>query len=453
MARRIDIELTSRRPDGSWTWRAPGARQPRGDVDGTLLPEDAKVGDVLRADAEFDLDGILVTSVVAPRAPARSQSGHRIEILGPERRPDAGVSVILAPGSRRRSSEEGERRGRRRPDTEGAQEGRRRPRRDTAGGDGEGAERPRAERPRAERGGRGERPGRSAPRPAAEGGERQGRPGRPTRPGPAGRPERAERGERPRRLQPAATYRNAALAELRPEQLPVAEQLLRGGIPALRAAIDEQNARAKAEGRSPVSAEPLLAMAEELLPKINLATWKDRATAVRGAANDAPLGEVRAVVAAASTVALDDEGRALHVALQESLESRVTALRQSWLSRVATALAEGRVADALRVASRPPEPAARIPADVAVAMAGAAGAALNPEVPEEQWLALLEAVVSSPVRRTVKPAGLPAQPSEELLQAARRNAGQVPELARLLGLPIPPPPGPRRPAALSARRG
>jgi len=53
MTRRIDIELTSSRDDGTWTWRAPGARQPRGSLEGSLLPEGTKVGDILRAEAEF----------------------------------------------------------------------------------------------------------------------------------------------------------------------------------------------------------------------------------------------------------------------------------------------------------------------------------------------------------------------------------------------------------------
>ena len=38
MPRRIDIELTSARPDGSWTWRVAGAKQPKGVLEGTLLP-------------------------------------------------------------------------------------------------------------------------------------------------------------------------------------------------------------------------------------------------------------------------------------------------------------------------------------------------------------------------------------------------------------------------------
>jgi hypothetical protein len=62
VARRIDIELTSARPDGSWTWRAAGAMQPRGVVDGKLLPDGTKAGDVVKADADFEIEGIVINS-------------------------------------------------------------------------------------------------------------------------------------------------------------------------------------------------------------------------------------------------------------------------------------------------------------------------------------------------------------------------------------------------------
>lgn len=479
MSRRIDIELTSRRDDGTWTWRAPGARQPRGSLDGALVPSVAKVGDVLRAEAEFDVEGIVVTSVQPPRTDARlDHAPARIEILGSGRTPVEGVSVTLAHGGRsRRDDLEHERRPRRpageraagRPGVSRApggrgDEGRARPADRTR----PGAERaPRPERaPRAEgaarpeRAPRPERPERveRGPRPARAGGiAGAARTERAAAPGHGARPERpsregAARRERPRRGEPLTVHRNAALAALSPEQIPVAEQLLRGGIPAVRQAIDEQNARARADGRAEVSAEPLLAMAEQLLPRMNLAAWKDRAVAIRSAGKDAPLREVRSVVAGASTVALDDEARVLVVALREALDNRITALRQAWLQRITTALDEDRVADALRVSARPPEPTARVPADTAVRLAEAAGSVMTPELSEPEWIDMLDAVVTSPVRRTVKPAGLPANPGPELVTAARHAAGLVPELAKLLGLPIPPPPGPRRSAAM-ARRG
>jgi hypothetical protein len=221
--------------------------------------------------------------------------------------------------------------------------------------------------------------------------------------------------------------------------------LLRGGIPALRRAIEEQNTRARSEGRTEVAPESLLAMADELLPKMNLAAWKDRAVAARAADRDCPLRELRAVVAAASTVNVDDEGRELAATLRKSLDARVTALRESWLGRIGRALDEGRIVEALQVASRAPEPAMRLPAELAVKLSDAAGSAMRSELEDQEWLQILEAVVGSPVRRTVKPAGIPSTGTETVLNAARHAAGSVPQLARLLGLPIPPPPGPRRP--------
>ncbi|MCU1451014.1 MAG: hypothetical protein JWP02_3184, partial [Acidimicrobiales bacterium] len=68
MAVRLEIELTSSRDDGTWTWRAAGAKQPKGVLDGSLLTAGAKVGDILRADAEQNIDGINVTAVLPPKS-------------------------------------------------------------------------------------------------------------------------------------------------------------------------------------------------------------------------------------------------------------------------------------------------------------------------------------------------------------------------------------------------
>jgi len=421
MSRRIEIELTSQTGDGSWTWRAAGARQPKGTVDAALVPVGEKVGALLRADVDVGLEGIEILSLTAVK-PARSpeKTEGRIEVKGtPKRAPD--VSVILAPGSGRRRRDEdgerGERRGGRRgpaPDGDGSRRG-------------EHGE-------RAERGERGER-GERSERPRGGGGPRRpaGR-----RPGEGdGRPAR---GERP--VAPTSTvHRNAMLATLRPEQIPVAEQLLRGGLQAVRQAIDAQNTAAKAAGKPPVAADGLLAMADELLPVVRLADWKDRASVAQTAGKDYRLRELRAVVAASRTVNLDEEGRTMAKALQESLDQRTTALREEWLARIANALNDGRVQQAVEASIRPPEPGTRCPAELAVRLAAAAGEAMTAQLAPEEWMRLLDAVVASPVRRTVKPAGIPDD--EVAKQAARNAAGSVPALAKLLGLRIPPPP-PRR---------
>lgn len=432
MPRRIDIELTSLKPDGAWTWRAVGARQPRGALDAAMAPADAAVGAQFRAEVESGIDGIDVIGLLPIKAPRSPEPAGRIEVVGtPRRGPD--VSVSLVPGSRARRDRDD-----RGPRGEGRERGRpggpSRPsdRRRSEGEGGRGPAGPRVQRPdggdRPERGARSDRP------------ERGPRAGGPTRDG----DRRSEVPGRPKRPTVSTVHRNEVLASLRPEQLPVAEQLLRGGIPAVRQAIDEQNAAAKASGAPPASTEALLAMAEELLPTIRLAEWKDRATSAVSAGRDMRLRELRAVVAASRTVTLDDDGRALAKTLRDSLDARVTALRDEWIQRIDNALAEGRVLDALTATARPPEPGTRCPAELAVRLAESAGAAMRAEEDPATWRALLAAVVDSPVRRTVRPVGIPDD--DEARSAALHAAGSVPELAKLLGLRIPPPPPRRTPS-------
>ena len=101
MSRRIEIELTSARPDGSWTWRAAGAREPRGILDGALLPAGAKAGDVVKADADFEIEGIAIVSVQAPKENTRPEP-QRIEIIGSGGPDTPGVTTQLVGRSDRR---------------------------------------------------------------------------------------------------------------------------------------------------------------------------------------------------------------------------------------------------------------------------------------------------------------------------------------------------------------
>jgi hypothetical protein len=423
MAHRIEVELTSRTDEDTWTWRAAGAKQPRGTVDAALVPEGSAQGTVLRAEIETTLDGSTVLALL-PLKVKSARKAETIAVIGtPQSGPDVNVVLAGKPKGRRRQDRPDDERGGERGDSRRPAD--RRPRSDSPTG-GEG----RSGGPRPDRPSRGDRP-------LGPGGDaRRDRPAR------LGGREGREGSRRPAQ---STTYRNAALSTLKPEQLPVAEQLLRGGIPAVRQAIDEQNARARAEGRTEVTPAPLLALAEELLPVVNLAAWKDRASVARTGGKDVPLRELRSIVASASTVTLDEEGREFLTGLRETLTQRVTALRDRWVERITAALDEGRVADAVRASIRPPEPATRLSAELAVRLAEAAGKAMSSEVAPAEWLAVLEVVVDSPVRRSVKPAGIPTGADEALLAAARQASGYVPELARLLGIPIPPPPGPRRP--------
>src|SRR6476646_6795082 len=106
MSRRIDIELTSQRADGSFTWRAAGAKQPKGDIESALVPPNSSVGDVLKVDIEKHLDGLSVIAVVQSKdnrvAPAR------LEILG-SKKSDELVTVALAEKGKGRSRDRGDR--------------------------------------------------------------------------------------------------------------------------------------------------------------------------------------------------------------------------------------------------------------------------------------------------------------------------------------------------------
>src|SRR3954471_12744446 len=100
MPRRIELELTSERPDGTWTWRAAGAREPRGELDASLLPGGAKVGDVLRVEADVTIDGISILSVLPPKG--ERTEPERIEIVGPPRDFTPVTSTLVGKGERDR---------------------------------------------------------------------------------------------------------------------------------------------------------------------------------------------------------------------------------------------------------------------------------------------------------------------------------------------------------------
>ena len=455
MPRRIDVELTSVRDDGSWTWRAAGAKQPKGVLDGALLQSGAKVGDVVRAEAEFEIEGITIVSVLAQKETKR-QEPERLEIIGSGRdTPTVTTQMSGRPGGRGdRDRDRGDRGDR--------------PRRDRRDRDGSGsatkdwrarASKPSEERPARERG-RGDRPDRGPRRERTEGGERreprrEGQEARERRPQRerTPRPERPERqaAPKPKRLAPANTHRNAVIAALPPEQQPIAEQLARGGIPAVRRAIDEQNAQLKAAGQQEIRGEELLKIAEDVLPSLKAAEWRDRAEAAVKDIDEIALRDLRSVVSS-SDVARDDESRELAKTLREALERRVNEQREKWLKELTEGIDEGRLVRALRVAARPPDPSTRFPAELAAKLSEAAGAAMSSDTPVDRWAALLEAVAASPVRRSVKPAALPAEAPEALLQAAKQAAGRVPALAPLLGIDMPPPPGPMRPIPPQGRR-
>jgi hypothetical protein len=98
MSRRIEIELTSKREDGTWTWRAAGALQPKGIVEDAVVPSGVAVRDVVRAEVESDLDGTRVLSIAAPKQ--KAQRTGLLEILPSDKPFEPVTSQLRKKGGR-----------------------------------------------------------------------------------------------------------------------------------------------------------------------------------------------------------------------------------------------------------------------------------------------------------------------------------------------------------------
>ena len=195
---------------------------------------------------------------------------------------------------------------------------------------------------------------------------------------------------------------------------------------------------------------PLVSLAENLAPGLRAAEWRDRADAALGDLLAVPLRELRAIVTAAADAARGEGAREIAQKLKDALTNRMDTQRTEWVDGITAALDANRPLRALRQASRPPVPGARLSAELATRLAQAASAAMTSTTPPARWLDLLEAVVASPVSRTVRPEGIPVAADDELKSRARAAAGSVPALAPLLGMKVPPPPV-RRPAPAAAQ--
>ena len=390
---RMEIELTSTRDDGQWTWRAAGARQPRGTVADVLVPAGTSVGDVLRVEVEQFMDGIEVTSVLVDRA-ERSEP-ETLEMLGSGHNEPL-VTTKLAGRRGRRRDEDG-------PRGRGGRD--RRPRRD----DGE-------KRDTDKGSGRKDRPDRRSP----------------------ARPD-AEAKPRARRLRPKRVHRKAASAALPEDQQPLALVLARDGVPGVRSVIEAQNAAAETVGEPGIPAELLLKLAERIHPNLRTADWRDRAESALAGVDDIDLRDIRSVVVAAETAARGSEDRELADRLREALTARVDREHKAWIGEVTSALGEDRVVRALRLSSRPPKAGAPLPSPILDRLAAAAEASLTSDTGQDRWATVLDAVALSPVHQRVTPAGLPIEPTEQLLDVVKRVSMSVPSIAASFGVePTPP---------------
>jgi hypothetical protein len=405
MPRRIDIELTSALADGSWTWRAAGAKKPNGVVAGTLLPSDSAVGDLLKVEVEQMLDGIEVQSVVKGRD--KAAAANVLELL-PNDRPFEEVIETRAKRDRGSRNDRGSR-GEGRPRTDRGERANRddakrdRPRRERREGDTAAAREPRRTRPHFE-----------AP------------PDLPQRP-------------KPKRLRPGKARRQAVLADVPEAQRPIAELALQG-LPAVRARLDEENAKLAAAGEPTLPVASVVKMAEDMLPTLRVAEWLDRAEAAQRQMEHLDLRDLRSVVVASDDpiVARDETARAIADDLRSSLSRKQDEELTLWLGDIDAAIEVGRVIRALRLSSQPPKAGVVFPPDLARRLGDAATGSLQPDDLADRWIAVLEAAAFSPVRTLVAPATPPTAVTDELRATALRLGPALPQVAALLGVEVPP---------------
>jgi hypothetical protein len=361
----------------------------------------------MRADVETDLDGSRVLSITPPKA--KNVRTGLLEILPSTRAFEPVTQQLAKKGSRGGDDRKG-------------------PRRDRKDGD-----KPRGERKDGDRA-RGDR---------KEGAE--GRSDRPRRQFFDAPPELPQR-PKAKRIRPLRVNVDAVLAELPQAHRTIAETVLNGGVPAVRAAIEEQNRVAVAAGKEKVPAEGLLQIAEQLLPRLRVAEWRDKALSAESIIHDIDLRDLRSIVVTADQlVAIDEETRALVVKMKQGLVIRQETETKNWLDDVAAATSVGRVVRALRLSSQPPKAGVPFPAPLAAQVVAATVAGLTTDAPSERWIALLEAAAFSPVHAKVLPAAVPAVISEDLTKTVTRLGPLMPQIAALFGIAVDPKARPPRP--------
>jgi hypothetical protein len=400
MSRRIDIELTSSRPDGSWTWRAAGAREPKGVLESTVLPQGSKTGDILKVEAEFDIDGITILSVVQGRQ--KVDKKETIAIVGADR-PFEPVTQQLA---RKPKGDRPDKSDRRRPRPEGANRERT--------GD-RGPRRPRFEAP----------------------------PELPKRP-------------RAKRLRALNEHRRLVLEELPADQRPIAELALQG-MQTVRQRLKEANARLAQEGKPTMPEQSVLQMAENLLPRLRVADWLDRAHGAVKDLDQLDLKDLRSVVAAANDPLIEraEQCRDLIAKLREGLAQRADQEYKNWLEDIDAAVGVGRIVRALKLAGQPPKAGAIFPEDLGRRLAEATSANLVSDALADRWIAVLEAAAFAPIRSMIKVVSKPASLSPELVKTVERLAGLLPQVAQELGVEVSKPnlsPKPLRPARPATKK-
>lgn len=417
MSRRIEIELTSNKGDGTWTWRAAGAREPRGLISADMIPKGAGISSVFTAEVQSDMDGIAVLAVIETEDTRTAP--ETIEVIGTGKR---STGVNFKGGGRRKGKGRGDGFG--------------------SGGFGRDGF------------------GQGQSRQKQQGGRRKGG-------------SRGAGQDRPARLRPARVHRKKWLVSVPPEHAALAEQIAsgrgiaienggasekgsdsekaidpenrvtsgtdgisvsgiaEGGSVAERDSPSEQSSASENGAASKKGSRSDKDVAAKLLSEYRMAEWRDRADLVLSNFEKIDLAEIRMLVADADAHARTPETRSQAEEARQKLAERTERQHGEWLADLATNLSEGRVLRALRMSGQPPKAGVPLPLDLVKWLTTAAADILTPEAQPDRWEITLQALAVSPVRRLVRPSQPPAVVSPDLTETVKDLSPRFPQIAAL----------------------
>jgi hypothetical protein len=255
-----------------------------------------------------------------------------------------------------------------------------------------------------------------------------------------------------KRLRANNTHRKAVLSEIPENQRPIAELALQG-MQTVRQRLKEANAALAAEGKPTMPEQSVLQMAENLLPRLRVADWLDRAEAAKRDLAQLDLRDLRSIVAAANDAVIErsEACRELISEMKAGLVARTEEEYQNWLSDIEANLGIGRIVRALKLAGQPPKAGAIFPVDLGRRLAEAATANLTADALTDRWVAVLEAAAFTPIRTQITITSTPATVTNELTKTIERLAPLLPQIAAAFGVQAgtthaPKPLRPTRPA-------
>ena len=394
---KIEVEITSQRENGDWTWRAVGAREPKGTVEASLLPTDLIIGAQFSVETEHFLDGIVVTKVFDQKQ--ASEKGETLEILGSGKQTDL-VTTQLA------KNKKGGKSSKRSPSSNSGSDERNKSNKSNKSNNSNKSDKSDKSFVKKDK--------------AASSTKRKPR---------TERKNNDSQFPKSKRLKAKKQHRKEAVKNLPDDLKRIAEILLQKGIPGLRDSISAQNEIAKKAGEPEIPEDLLLKLAEQVYPELRTAEWLDRADGALRGIETVDLRDIRSVIVASENVQKNDAVRSLAEKLKEGFNKRVDNDQKNWLKEVISTLKEGRVVRALRLSSRPPKAGFPLPEDLLNSLTEATNEALSADVTQSRWGTIAEAAAFSPIHERVIPAGVPKNPNDELLKIIRRISSKAPSIA------------------------